>query len=116
MRKLLLISLLAGMGWGCSEQPNSPEHVCETYLACINAQKWDLASRYIFDSSILSLSSQVTKKYQWNKVRFLRTAYATDSTKVRLNSVLLYNDDTYLDLVFFLEKEQATQQWKIRSL
>lgn len=116
MRTILLGCLLVTMGWGCSTTPNSPEHVCETYLTCINAQKWGLASRYIFDSSILALSSQVTKKYQWKKVKITHTAYSTDSTKVRLNSMLLYTDDTYLDLVFFLEKEPATQHWKIRSL
>ncbi|GAB4039924.1 MULTISPECIES: hypothetical protein [Spirosoma] len=120
MKPCLSILLISLMSMGCSSNPNTPEHICEVYLSCINAQKWELASRYVFDAtpSLLQLSPLLTKNYQYRKFNFYRADYGKDSSRVRVKGVLIYADETYLDSVFLLEKDstQTPNAWKIKSL
>ena len=113
-----VFTLIAGcILMGCSSTPNAPEHICEVYMSCINSQKWDLASQYVFDTtpSLLQLSPLLTKNYQYKKFKFVQANYGRDSSRVRVNGVLIYADETYLDSVFLLEKDQS-HSWKIKSL
>ncbi|MVM42007.1 hypothetical protein GO730_37375 [Spirosoma sp. HMF3257] len=120
MKTTLPLLLICLMVMGCSSKPNAPEHICAVYLSCINAQKWELASRYVFDEtpSLLQLSPLLTKNYQYKKFNFIRADYGKDSSRVRVNGVLIYADETYLDSVFLLEKDstQFPNTWKIKSL
>ncbi len=115
MKRLLLCIGL----WllGCSSFPNSPDHVCGVYMSCVNAQKWDLAERYVYDgsTSLLQLSPLLTKNYNFKSLSVTHVEYGRDSLRARVHSQLTYKDGTALDMVFLLEKD-STQLWKIKSI
>ncbi|MBC3788640.1 hypothetical protein FHK02_5200 [Spirosoma sp. LMG 31448] len=117
MKKAILILLVGSVLMGCSTNPNTPEHTCEVYMSCINAQKWESATQFLFDStpSLLQLSPLMTKNFQYKKFKFVKADYGQDSSRVRVNGVLIYADETYLDAVFLLEKTQSNS-WKIKSI
>lgn len=117
MKKATVFLFIVGVVMGCSSNPNTPEHICEVYMTCINAQKWDLASKYISDTNrhLLQISPLLTKNYQYRKFEFVKNEYAVDSNRVRVHSMLIYTDDTYYDSVFLLEKDPLNT-WKICSL
>ena len=114
---LLLAIISANVFQGCSSNPYTPEHICDVYMSCINSQKWDLASQYVFDTtpSLLQLSPLLTKNYQYKKLTISQADFGKDSSMVRLKSVIYYKDGTYSDALFVLEKN-SLHQWKIKSI
>ena len=117
MKRAFLILATAFTVQACSTNPNTPEHICEVYMSCINNQKFDLAAKYIFDTtpSLIQLSPLMTKNYQYKSLTISTTDYGIDSSRVRVKSVIYYKDGTYLDTVFLLEKHNQNA-WKIKSI
>lgn len=117
MKRAFLFVIAVFVIQACSSNPYTPEHICEVYMSCINNQKFDLASEYVFDTtpSIVQLSPLLTKNYQYKSLTISDTDFGKDSSRVRVKSVLYYKDGTYLDTVFLLEKN-AKNEWKIKSI
>ena len=114
---LLLAIISVNVFQACSSNPYTPEHTCDVFMSCINSQKWDLASEYVFDTmpSLLQLSPLLTKNYQYKKLVITKADFGKDSSMVRMQSVVYYKDGTYLDALFVLQKD-SSNQWKIKSI
>lgn len=117
MKRALLILVAVFIVQACSTNSNTPEHICEVYMSCINNQKFDLAAQYVFDTtpSLIQLSPLLTKNYQYKSLTISNLDYGIDSSRVRVKSVIYYKDGTYLDTVFLLEKHNENA-WKIKSI
>lgn len=112
MRKYWLMLLCLQ---GCLAQPDTPEHTCEVYMTCIQAQKWTLAEQLLADPpSYLQLSALLTKNYTLKSFQVDQVEYGRDSTATRVTGTAYYRDNTYLERVFVLYR--LHNQWKIKSI